>query len=74
MESDLRDSTQMLILNRTSFVYKEYTNIVPGDTNGDGTISAIDLLNVQKHSQFIIYEGSSNQAKIEFPYFEMIFS
>ena len=32
------------------------------------------LLNVQKHSQFIIYEWSGNQVKIEFPYFKTIFS
>ena len=33
----------------------------------------INLSNVQKHSQFIICEGSSNRAKIKLPYFEKMF-
>ncbi len=46
---DILSTGQQLVIQSTNNEIKTYTIIVKGDTSGDGKITILDLLQVQKH-------------------------
>ena len=56
-------STGDIITIKTTTEEKKYTIVIKGDTNGDGKITSVDMLRVQKHLlKYSLLSGAQKEA------------